>query len=342
MNRDVRDSAADGGQPLVSVLIPTIGRTDYLKETLACVDVQTYPHLEVLILENASPPEARHLLEEYCERNPRARVLRSDERLAMFANFNRGIRAARGHFIIFFHDDDVYLPDCIEREVKALQMMPTASFVGSNCYVIDHTGQVTGTRNFIRETRLIPGRRYTRSLMARGLGIMPTQGIMYRHSALLQHDFDENLSVHWGDFIMQMRMAETADVAVLSDPLWQMRVHAGSTSSSIALSKAVPLRSHLMREYCTEFAARWPDQQPFVADLKRKIQRSHRFGLLWGWVIAPDHAEAEACLGALDETPLDRGLRYLCRRAEYPRSILRTRHSSFIPLLRRIAESLSL
>ena len=48
--------------PLVTVCVPTIGRAAYLRQTLESLAEQTYQNYEVLVLDNASPDDARELL----------------------------------------------------------------------------------------------------------------------------------------------------------------------------------------------------------------------------------------------------------------------------------------
>src|SRR5689334_13001499 len=110
--------------PLVTVCVPTIGRTEYLPFTIDALRAQTRGDYEILVLDNASPPDAQAQLEAWAAREPRVRVLRVDPRIPMFANFNRGIAAARGKYVTFFHDDDVYRPRFLELLVGALEADP--------------------------------------------------------------------------------------------------------------------------------------------------------------------------------------------------------------------------
>jgi glycosyltransferase involved in cell wall biosynthesis len=125
------------------VLIPTIGHTAYLRQTLAALKKQTYPHYEALVLDNASGEETQVLLSEYARADPHLRVLFVDGRVSMFATFNRGIREARGKCIIFFHDD-VYLPTFLVRGIALMEKDPELSFVGSNCGLINAAGKLRG------------------------------------------------------------------------------------------------------------------------------------------------------------------------------------------------------
>lgn len=326
-------------RPLVTVCVPTIGREAMLVETLASLRRQTYPNLEILLLDNASPEPARQILGRFAEEDPRARILRSERRLPMFENFNRGIHAATGDFVVFFFDDDVYLPGFVERELEMLTAHPTAGFVGSNYFLIDAAGRVTDRRRLVKKTGVVPGRDYIRGLVWRGRNVIGTPGIMYRRELIADRPFDETLSIHFGDFVMLMRMAEVADVALIATPLLKIRMHDQAASSSLPPSQAVPLRTRMLADYIADFARSRPDDGAFVASLERGLKRSHLVGLLLGWVAAGDDAEAERCLGELRSLPSGGRLTASLRALDRLGLSAQRRQAVLAPLLARLGRA---
>jgi glycosyltransferase involved in cell wall biosynthesis len=322
--------------PLVTVCVPTIGRGAMLEETLQSLHQQTYPHLEILLLDNGCGEEGQQILQGFADRDPRARVMRSELRLPMFENFNRGVRAGTGDFVVFFFDDDVYLPQFIERELGLLVSHPSAGLVGSNYYVIDESGRVTDLRRLVKKTEIVPGRDYINGLVWRGRNVIGTPGIMYRRSSIATCPFDESLSVHFGDFVMLMRMAEVADVALIAEPLLKIRIHRLAASSSIPPSQAVPLRTHLLSDYIAGYAKRWPDDRAFVNSLERGLERSHLIGLLSGWISAGGEVEAEKCLSGLQTSSVGRRLSTVLRSLDRLGLSSGKRRAILTPLLRRL------
>lgn len=285
---------AGAESPLVTICVPTIGRIQYLRQVLASVAEQTYRRREVMILDNASPADARDLIEEFAAAHPGVRVLRAEERVPSFANFNRGIRAASGEYVTFFHDDDLYAPRFVERCVEILERYPEAGFVGGNFELVDGQGRLQRTQKSFARTETWPGSRYIEAVFRTGRNPMPTPGMMFRRPLLQRYDFDERLPVNWGDFTIFMRMAEVTSVAVTDEVLFAWRVH-GQNGSHLPGSYSIPLRTEVLRNYLAEFRARHPDQGAFAHRLEALLDRSHRTGLLWSWLSAPDDTEAEAC-----------------------------------------------
>ncbi len=132
----------------------------------------------------------------------------------MFENFNRGIGAARGEYLTFCHDDDLVVPEFLARQVAFLDAHPTAGFSGSNYATIDDRGAVVETRSPVRRTELWSGRRYIRTLLRTGRNPLTMQSIFYRRSALPPGGIDLALPIHYGDFVLLMRIAETHDVGL--------------------------------------------------------------------------------------------------------------------------------
>lgn len=287
--------------PRVSMLVPTIGRLAYLDRLIASVEAQAFRDAEILVLDNASPPEVvRSHFEPWAARDSRVRLVRCEPRVPMFANFNRGIRAARGEYVVFFHDDDVYLPELVTSAVALLGAHPRAAFAGTNYDFIDEDDQLTEQRRWIPRTQVVPGREYIEDLVSRARNLVPMPGLVFRRDAL-GDGFDEQLPIHFGDFTLLMRLAEGAEVALIAEPLVRIRRHAAQASVSMPLSKSIPLRTEVLEAYLREYEARHPRDGAFVQGLRRRVQVGHLTGLLWGWLTAPDASEARACAAVLGE-----------------------------------------
>lgn len=283
--------------PLVTICVPTVGRVAYLPQTLKCIEDQTYPNIEVIILDNASPAAARDLLQHWAIRRSNAQVLRSDQRQAMFRNFNRGLEAAAGDYITFFHDDDLYDREFVQRYVEQLERFPTAGFAGGNYIQISSLGEPIQIRASINRTRLQPGREFIRSLMRSGRSPFSTPGIIFRRTAIGRAKFDEGLPIHYGDFVILMRLAEKWDVVLISDTLFSWRVH-GENESRMAFSEAIPLRTTVLSNYCAEYAGRSTDVA-FAATLRGLVKGGHTIGLLWGWLAGESEADRNGCRNLL-------------------------------------------
>ncbi len=307
-----------------------------LAETFQSIQRQSYSNYEVLVLDNASPPAAQEIIRSYLQSEPRARVLRCEERLHMFDNFARGISAAQGQYLTFFHDDDIYMPEFLARHISLLETNARVGFSGSNCLVIDDTGEITGQRELIRQDQVWSCRRYIAALLRLGVNIMPMQSIVFRASVLSPDTFNAAMSASFSDFLVLMRIAEQHEVGLIAAPLLKMREHSDQASRSISAGEAIELRTRILLDYCTEFACRHPDEKSFAQMMEKNVRRTRRIGLLWGWVSSKSESEAEDCLVRLNDNRFETALGALLRQTENWGLSLTRRQQIFLVPLRRI------
>jgi glycosyltransferase involved in cell wall biosynthesis len=297
-------------KPLVTVLVPTIGRLKYWDSMRASLAAQTLADLEIVVLDNASPPETQDIIEAWRREDARVRVLRAESRLPMFDNFNRGLVAAETKYVTFFHDDDVYLPRQIEAQIEVLEKNPRAGFSGSNFDYVDENGAITEERRWIAKTDVWRGKDYIEALWSRARNLIPMPGVVFRTAALDPGGFDTKVSMHFGDFVILARIAERHDVAMIAEPLMRVRRHSEQASQAMPMSRIIRMRTEILSAYLDEYEARWPEDRGFVKRLRRRLEVLHRVGLGWGWLSADGSDEATACAEALGDTLLDRGARF--------------------------------
>jgi glycosyltransferase involved in cell wall biosynthesis len=309
-----------------------------MDESHAALERQVFRDYEVIVLDNASPPDAVKHIQQWARKlGSTARIMRSEQRLPVYANFNRGILAARGKYIAFFHDDDIYHPEFLARTVEQLERVPDACIAGTNYDVIDEMGRVTGRRRPFRRTEAMSGREYIMSVLRTGRSPIPMQGVVYRRAALPEAGFDVAQPTHFGDFVLLMRLVEQGSVATLRDVLLQVRKHE-SAASQIPYSRAVPMRTKVLLAFCREYAERHSEIE--VDRLVRWVERGHRVSLLYGWFAAADDAEARACADYLGASVTAERLRVLLRALDKVR--IRRASKLWRRLGRRVGEAAGL
>ncbi len=292
--------------PIVSVCVPTIGRMDYLPAVRRAVESQTLRDFEVLVLDNDSAEPATSWLQAWAREEPRLRILRQSPRIPMFDNFDRGIRAARGKYVTFMHDDDVYLPHYLKAQVDLLEANPRVGFSGGNWDFVDENDRVLEARRWITETGVWPGRRYIDELITTGRNMIPMPGLLFRRAVFGDQGFDRDVSPHFGDFVILARIAERYDVGVFAEPVMHVRKHAAQASGGFPASQWAVQRRDVLASYCAEYLRRHPDEAAFVKKLERAVALRYRLALVWGWAGAEERTEADACLAQLDSNVAER------------------------------------
>lgn len=122
--------------PLVSIIIPTYNRAALLRETIESVLAQSYPAIELIVVDDGSTDHTPAMLATYADR---IRVIRKVNGGGTAAR-NTGIQAARGAFISVLDHDDLLLPTKIERQVRLLQAHPEYGLAHCGYYRMDRHG----------------------------------------------------------------------------------------------------------------------------------------------------------------------------------------------------------
>lgn len=125
--------------PLVSVIIPSYNRPHYLREAVASALQQTYRHIEVIVTDNASPQNPKPFLDAFGD--SRLRFHRNANNTGMVANLLKGVQLARGKYIAFLHDDDIWRPQFLETLVPNLEASPIVSVAFSDHYLMNALGK---------------------------------------------------------------------------------------------------------------------------------------------------------------------------------------------------------
>jgi glycosyltransferase involved in cell wall biosynthesis len=103
--------------PLVSAIIPTYNRAYIVCESIDSILTQTYPNIEVIVVDDGSTDDTLARLGRYGDK---LRVV-TQHNAGPAAARNRGIKSARGDLIAFLDSDDIWLPQMIERQVALLE-----------------------------------------------------------------------------------------------------------------------------------------------------------------------------------------------------------------------------
>ncbi len=137
----------DTAGPLVSVVLPTCNRRQFVKQAVDSVLAQDGAAFELIVVDDGSTDDTPAVLRSYGER---IRILRQANR-GVSAARNAGIRAARGGLLALLDSDDYWLPGKLAAQVDFFQAHPAA--------LICQTEEIW-VRNGVRVN---PGRRHRKS-----------------------------------------------------------------------------------------------------------------------------------------------------------------------------------
>lgn len=232
---------------LVSVVIPTFNRRQWIGASVRSVLEQTYRHVEVIVVDDGSTDgTVEYLASEF---GGRIRVEQMPQNRGRSVARNLGWARAEGEYVAFLDSDDIWLPSKLSRQIPLLE--PTGvvlvhSWVGKT----DSSGQRLEPQSHAleREFEIASRRGYAYGGITRTWCRMYTSAVVLRRGLLsVTGGFDAALSV-FEDWDLFWRIARHGAVATVPETLVLHRSHPGNTANiweEIAAPWLLVNRKHL-------------------------------------------------------------------------------------------------
>lgn len=142
----------------VSVIIPTYNRSKLLRLTVESVLAQTYPNIEIIVVDDGSTDDTAEVMAQYAGR---VTYIREAINQGGRTVFSTGLRVASGEYINFLDHDDLFMPTKIERQVQVLDSRPEIGLVHCRYYHIDADGNLLDKVGFLPEGDVLKELVYT-------------------------------------------------------------------------------------------------------------------------------------------------------------------------------------
>lgn len=126
--------------PLVSVIVTTYNRKEYLEEAVKSIMNQSYKNIEIIVVDDGSDLNYAGAI---CNQYPICKYFYK-ENGGLSSARNYGVKLAKGDYIAFLDDDDFWKTSKIKKQVKILLENPKVDCVHSAVEVVDENGKSTG------------------------------------------------------------------------------------------------------------------------------------------------------------------------------------------------------
>ncbi|MFL5774041.1 MAG: glycosyltransferase family 2 protein [Flavisolibacter sp.] len=110
--------------PLISVVMTTYNGEKFLEQQLDSVLQQTYPNIELIVIDDRSTDSTYEILSRYAERYPKMKLYENEVNLGFIKNFERGCGLANGEWIALCDQDDYWHPDKLSKMAAAIGNAP--------------------------------------------------------------------------------------------------------------------------------------------------------------------------------------------------------------------------
>lgn len=208
---------------LVTVVMATYNMARYLPQAVASVLAQTYPAVEVQIVDDGSTDNTPEVTEQL-QKDPRVRAYRQPNGGQAKAK-NQGVLRARGEYVAFLDADDAWLPNKLELQIPLLERDPDVGVVYSSIEYMDGNG----VRNGRPEARLYRG-AVSGQLLLENFVPFPTS-VVRRRCLDEVGLFDETFGMGI-DYDLWLRMSARYRFDYVAEPTALYRVWEGQMSKN--------------------------------------------------------------------------------------------------------------
>jgi len=131
MNRQISQA------PIITTIIPTYRRPEMLRRAIRSVQVQSYPHFQVLVCDNASGDGTSEMVRQFSNDDPRVKYFCHPQNIGAISNFNFGMKRVDTPFFSLLSDDNIILPYFFEDSLSILKKNERAVFTAGQAIFQD-------------------------------------------------------------------------------------------------------------------------------------------------------------------------------------------------------------
>ena len=225
--------------PLVSIAVATYNGGKYLRVQLDTLIAQTYTNLEIIVSDDGSDDGTLTTLNEYAGRYPHFSVYNNAAPHGIKKNFENAIKYCNGTYIAFCDQDDVWMPEKIE---KLVNNIGDYSLIYHNSLFVDYEGNSLG-KTFASKLKLYEGFDSRAFLMCNTVS----------GHALLFHRRMMDIALPFPDarhhdWWLAFRAAEHGGVKYIDEVLVHYRQHPESQTDFFNLKKEKLIKEKIDRE----------------------------------------------------------------------------------------------
>jgi glycosyltransferase involved in cell wall biosynthesis len=215
---------------LVSVIIPTYNRVQYICEAIDSVLAQTYNNTEVIVVDDGSTDNTRDIIQQY---DSKVKYIFQNNAGPSAAR-NNGIKQSSGELIAFLDSDDIWLAEKLELQIELMRQSQYIGLVSCGIYIIDASGKIISDpvikgnyknrKSFVKELMV-------HNIIGGGSAILIKKECLNRIGL-----FNEDLWVG-EDWNMWLRIAKNYEVKFVEKPLVKYRIHGNNLHKNLAKIK---------------------------------------------------------------------------------------------------------
>jgi len=252
----------------VSVIIPTRNRLALLKRAINSVLAQTFKDLEIIVVDDCSTDETGEYLRN--EKIPNLNYIRLEQKSGGAVARNCGIKEAKGKYIAFLDDDDEWLPDKLQKQIKCIEQNENTGICYTGRRIITNDDSIKGiTKSY--SFNYPPGKdNYLAIMRDNFVGV--TSSVVIPREILLQiNGFDEDMPCYQ-DYELFIRILKNYKAVGINEPLVNYYIEKSVEHVSFTREKVFVGSRYLLAKYKDDPYGKYLKKALLKINLKKMLK----------------------------------------------------------------------
>jgi len=221
--------------PLVTIICLCYNHETFVVESLNSVINQTYPFIELIIVDDCSSDNSKTIITTWLEKKTKFQFIANETNLGNTKSFNKALKLANGEYVIDLAADDILMPNCVESQINAFKNSQYASpgVVYGNVELISENGTFDSYYFPVNNQKKTIEKRITgdiyQSVLSGGNSICSVSAMIKKTVFDRLQGYDETLTYEDLDF--WIRASRFFEFDFIDEPIVQKRIVSNSLGS---------------------------------------------------------------------------------------------------------------
>ncbi|MBU0615070.1 MAG: glycosyltransferase [Nanoarchaeota archaeon] len=213
-SKNLKQFAETTKVPMVTIMMPAYNRAKYIAEAIESIQKQSYPHWELIIVDDGSTDGTERVVKRYLK-DDRIVFFKNKENLGIAKSRNIALNNAKGIYVGHLDSDDILHREALEKCLRIFGAKPEIKMVYTNFEQVNE--------NNTKQLCITKGHTFDRKMLYKNY-IWSAFGIYEKAAAISIGGFDDSLKT-CEDGLLYLKMGELFDLFHLDETLYTRRVH---------------------------------------------------------------------------------------------------------------------
>lgn len=270
----------NAASPKISIVLPTYNRERFLPAAINAILAQTETDYELIVVNDHSPDNTIAVVNEYIKKDSRIRLITNEVNKKLPASLNEGFRHARGKYLTWTSDDNLYHSHALQMMAGYLDAHQGTDMVVMNSAMLDENdAPVFETYDYAHQYKHERNAAYLASVNNVNAAFMYTRRIAaevgeYNVDTFCAEDYD-----YW------IRIALKGKVDYTDDIVYTYRLHSASLTET-EKGTIIPITQKIIDKYADalldKYYPKWIDKYKFAYTNRNTSLKKHTLTAICG------------------------------------------------------------